>query len=53
MVESPCVGRCVYNELTDCCMGCGRTIEQIARWNQFTDEEKQAVVDELTWKDYE
>ncbi len=45
--ESPCVRLCVLNPATDRCEGCGRTLDQIARWSAMSAEEKWAVLDEL------
>ena len=39
-VRSPCVGVCRCNE-RDVCIGCGRTRQEIARWMEMTDEEKE------------
>ena len=44
--HSPCIGVC---ELGDdkICVGCGRSIAQIAAWSQMTDRERQAILDRL------
>jgi predicted Fe-S protein YdhL (DUF1289 family) len=31
----------------DICLGCGRTLEQIAQWLYITDEEREQVLDQL------
>jgi len=32
---------------TGLCVGCFRTIEEIARWSQMTDRDKEAVLNKL------
>jgi predicted Fe-S protein YdhL (DUF1289 family) len=46
-VKSPCVNVCRMNPRTGYCEGCGRTIDEIAGWSQFSVEEKRAVVARL------
>jgi predicted Fe-S protein YdhL (DUF1289 family) len=29
------------------CVGCGRTVEEVVEWYNFTDEQKQAVLNRL------
>jgi uncharacterized protein len=40
--DSPCIGICstLYD---DVCRGCGRTINEVAQWVFFTDEEKGVI----------
>lgn len=42
--ESPCVRVCVVHPQTGYCLGCGRTVEEIARWPRMTAEERRAVL---------
>jgi uncharacterized protein len=41
-VESPCVNVCTLNA-QQVCIGCGRTIEEIAVWSRLGREERLAV----------
>lgn len=41
--ESPCVNLCKLDPLTQLCVGCYRTIEEIAGWTDYSDEEKAAI----------
>jgi predicted Fe-S protein YdhL (DUF1289 family) len=41
-VESPCVNVCTL-DAQKVCIGCGRTIEEIAVWSRLGDEERRAV----------
>ena len=47
-IESPCISVCrMENEV---CVGCGRTLEEVVEWYNFTDEQKQAVLNRLEKK---
>ena len=44
LTDSPCVGICSTTALGDeICIGCGRTFEEVYRWNILSDEEKMAI----------
>lgn len=43
--ESPCVSVCRYEN--EVCVGCGRTIDEVVEWYNFTDDEKQAVLNRI------
>ncbi|MCD5361411.1 MULTISPECIES: cysteine-rich CWC family protein [Chromobacterium] len=40
---SPCVGLCRLDEGGGYCLGCLRTLDEIAGWSGFDDEQKRAV----------
>ena len=42
---SPCNKICEVIDGT--CVGCRRTLEQIAMWSQYTDEQRQKIMDTL------
>jgi len=42
-VPSPCVRNCCLDE-ADVCLGCGRTIDEILRWQKATNAEREAIV---------
>jgi predicted Fe-S protein YdhL (DUF1289 family) len=42
-VPSPCVSICQMDEATGWCLGCARTIDEIAAWGVLDDDEKLAV----------
>jgi predicted Fe-S protein YdhL (DUF1289 family) len=46
-VESPCVKLCVVHPEARICMGCHRTIDEIAAWGSMTPEARRAVMAEL------
>jgi uncharacterized protein len=42
-VQSPCVSVCRMSPATGLCMGCLRTLGEIAAWGQASDDDKRAV----------
>jgi predicted Fe-S protein YdhL (DUF1289 family) len=46
-VQSPCIKICVVHPEERLCVGCYRSIEEIARWSQMSRAERQAVLDDL------
>lgn len=46
-VASPCTSVCTIDQASGLCAGCFRTLDEIADWIRFSDEEKRAVVDAL------
>jgi predicted Fe-S protein YdhL (DUF1289 family) len=46
-IVSPCVNVCAIDPNTDLCSGCGRTLDEIARWASMSDSERAAVMREL------
>lgn len=47
MIESPCTKLCTLDTRTGLCLGCGRTIEEIARWSAMSEAERARVLAEL------
>jgi len=45
-IESPCVDICKLDS-EFVCTGCGRTIDEILKWPEYTDEQKQEVLDRI------
>jgi len=43
-VASPCVSVCRISDQTGLCAGCFRTLEEIALWSQYANEEKAEVL---------
>ena len=46
-MKSPCVKVCVMDPQRDVCMGCARTLDEIARWGLMSEEQRSAVMAEL------
>ena len=47
MIESPCVKICTLDARSRVCLGCGSTIEEIARWTAMSATERARVMAEL------
>jgi predicted Fe-S protein YdhL (DUF1289 family) len=50
MIESPCVKICTLDARSGQCLGCGRTIDEIARWIAMDARERARVMGELPWR---
>jgi predicted Fe-S protein YdhL (DUF1289 family) len=47
MIETPCIKLCSMDATTGLCAGCGRTLEEIARWSSMSEIERQAILAQL------
>lgn len=45
-IKSPCQLICTYDE-NRICIGCFRSLEEVAKWDSFTEEQKQQVLDNI------
>lgn len=46
-METPCVDVCSIDETTGLCVGCFRTIGEIAAWARMTNAERRRIMQEL------
>lgn len=46
-IKTPCIKVCVVDGQTSNCLGCGRTLGEIARWARFSDAERDDVMAQL------
>jgi predicted Fe-S protein YdhL (DUF1289 family) len=46
-MKSPCVKVCQMDPKRGLCLGCARTLDEIARWAQMSDAERDRVLAEL------
>ena len=44
MISSPCLKVCVVDGATDICLGCGRTLPEIAKWGRLSEDERLAIM---------
>lgn len=44
---SPCIGVCTLEPQTRLCIGCFRSIDEIAAWSRYSMEEKRQVLAKL------
>jgi uncharacterized protein len=42
-LQSPCKKICVMDPVHRLCSGCGRTIQEIGNWMNFSETERQAI----------
>jgi len=47
MIETPCVKICTLDARSGVCLGCGRTIDEIAQWSAMSPEVRSLVIGEL------
>ena len=45
--ETPCIAVCTIDPKTKLCFGCGRTLQEIARWHSMASAERLAVMEGL------
>lgn len=43
-IDTPCVKVCVIDAVTGLCQGCGRNLDEIARWAGLTAEERRRIM---------
>lgn len=46
-IKSPCIKVCVVDGQSGHCLGCGRTLNEIAKWARFTDAERDEIMAQL------
>ncbi len=44
-IKTPCVGLCQVGKGLGICYGCGRNLEEISKWRDMTEQEREAVMD--------
>lgn len=42
--ETPCIAVCFIDPKSDLCLGCGRTLPEIARWHGMASVERLAIM---------
>ncbi len=47
MIASPCIKVCEMDSASGLCRGCGRTLEEIARWGSMSEGERAAIISAL------
>ena len=46
-MKTPCVKVCQMDPSRNLCLGCGRTLDEIARWGMMSETERERVLAEL------
>jgi uncharacterized protein len=47
MIETPCVKICTLDARARLCLGCGRTLDEIAGWSTMSTGERRRIMAEL------
>ena len=47
MVETPCLNICTLDARSGRCLGCARTIDEIARWGSMSAAQRALIMAEL------
>ena len=45
--ETPCIAVCMIDPKSDLCLGCGRTLREIAGWGRMESPERRALMADL------
>jgi predicted Fe-S protein YdhL (DUF1289 family) len=43
-IETPCITVCIIDPKTSLCLGCGRTLPEIARWHRIESAERLTIM---------
>jgi predicted Fe-S protein YdhL (DUF1289 family) len=43
-LETPCIDICEIDTRSDLCIGCARSLAEIARWAEMSPEEQRAIM---------
>ncbi|HKT53979.1 MAG TPA: DUF1289 domain-containing protein [Caulobacteraceae bacterium] len=46
-IETPCINICIADSESGLCLGCYRTLAEIAHWTGFSPEERRRIMDAL------
>lgn len=46
-ISTPCIKVCAVSGQTGLCIGCGRTLAEIAGWGALTESERRSIMAEL------
>jgi predicted Fe-S protein YdhL (DUF1289 family) len=46
-VDSPCVQLCVMHPTAELCMGCFRTVDEIANWSRMDPDKRKSLMVDL------
>jgi uncharacterized protein len=50
-VQSPCISVCTMNDATGLCLGCYRTLEEIEKWWDLDNVQKQELVQKASLRE--
>jgi uncharacterized protein len=47
LIETPCTKICVIDSASQLCVGCGRSLDEIAQWASFSPKERARIMMDL------
>jgi predicted Fe-S protein YdhL (DUF1289 family) len=47
VIESPCIKVCTVDPTSKLCIGCGRSLAEIAAWSQYSADERRRIMANL------
>jgi predicted Fe-S protein YdhL (DUF1289 family) len=47
IISTPCIKLCAVSGATGLCIGCGRTLAEIAGWGGLDEAQRRAIMEEL------
>jgi predicted Fe-S protein YdhL (DUF1289 family) len=47
VIETPCINVCTLDPRSGLCIGCGRTVDEIARWGSMSAADRTRIMAEL------
>lgn len=47
VISSPCIKVCAVSGQTGLCIGCGRTLAEIASWGSLGEDDRRAIMETL------
>jgi predicted Fe-S protein YdhL (DUF1289 family) len=47
MIQTPCIKICTLDPRSQLCTGCGRSLEEIARWGGMSEAQRLAIMHAL------
>ena len=45
-IKTPCIQVCMVDGETGWCLGCGRSLREIAEWTKYTDQKRSDLIKE-------
>ncbi|MBU3725603.1 MAG: DUF1289 domain-containing protein [Burkholderiaceae bacterium] len=47
-IMSPCISVCKISQATGLCLGCYRSLDEIAAWSEMNDAQRKGIMDQLS-----
>ncbi len=47
---SPCINICKIDKQNQLCVGCKRTLDEIANWSKYTSTQRKEIIDILKYR---